>query len=413
MDPLTDDNMGNPPSPHPHLRIRYYPEILPRESYSVYIEAPTSNLPIVSLSKSLRHTFPDLDNVFYINKRKLHLTTKCRRTANNIAADTELNKLYKVYIPAKLVEVTGVAPIPAELNLSDEELLTYAKPFYKKGPQPLTPLKIIEARRFKKKTETGLVSLDLVSFTFEGMILPPYVTYDNIIFPISPKRPTIMQCRRCHKFGHTAQRCRSAPKCVHCGKSKDENHPSPCTDTPRCSNCSQEHEALDRSCPVYLERKKMQISKSNPKVNPFSPFNTHLNIFSQKEYPLLPIPRSARQGKTLETLQHSQPIKRTTTPPFPQLPISTSQSAVCTEESPLPKKATKRKIGKFENPIKLCLDILENNFKTNPINLDEETTKLLPILGEKVTILQTSPKPLTSEDSLPRPGEPSSLQKDI
>lgn len=74
------------------------------------------------------------------------------------------------------------------------------------------------------------------------------------------------------------------------------------------------------------------------------------------------------------------------------------------------KKPTKRKLLKFDNPFKLCLDILESNFITNPDKLDADSSKFMTLLFDRLNRF-----PQTSEDTLkpaPTPSTPAEDQLD-
>lgn len=74
------------------------------------------------------------------------------------------------------------------------------------------------------------------------------VKVDPYLFPVT-------QCSRCWRFGHTLKMCPSERIfCPKCG-GKHEN----CEVTTfKCINCTNNHLALDRSCPAYLKERKIR-----------------------------------------------------------------------------------------------------------------------------------------------------------
>jgi hypothetical protein len=96
-------------------------------------------------------------------------------------------------------------------------------------------------------------------------------------------RPLLMQCLRCHKFGHLPPRC-PLPKdticCAHCGDNHHtQDHTGKCKSTANhaipdlcdcpitCINCGQEgHMARDTACPTHdsFKTPAQTVAKSTP-----------------------------------------------------------------------------------------------------------------------------------------------------
>ena len=63
----------------------------------------------------------------------------------------------------------------------------------------------------------------------------------------------IRRCFNCQRYGHVAGVCRSKKRCSQCGSS-DQQHPNPCTASPRCCNCNGDHPAYSKHCSEYTSR---------------------------------------------------------------------------------------------------------------------------------------------------------------
>ncbi|KAJ8896854.1 hypothetical protein PR048_002200 [Dryococelus australis] len=74
--------------------------------------------------------------------------------------------------------------------------------------------------------------------------------YFKVIYKMSLKVQTVVQCYNCYRFGHTTKLCRSKdPRCPSCAQTHDKTM-CPNQQTPHCYNCSGPHAAIDRAkCP--------------------------------------------------------------------------------------------------------------------------------------------------------------------
>lgn len=61
-------------------------------------------------------------------------------------------------------------------------------------------------------------------------------------------------------MGHVGSKCRAKPRCLYCGQDKhDESEEYSSREGPRkCINCSGEHSAVSRICPLIIQNEKIQ-----------------------------------------------------------------------------------------------------------------------------------------------------------
>ena len=84
--------------------------------------------------------------------------------------------------------------------------------------------------------------------TFATPIPPKKVKVGYHIATVRAQKPR--QCFKCYKFGHGKNSCRNKDVCSKCSSS--EHRHTECTEsTPKCPNCDQAHDALNKKCPVY------------------------------------------------------------------------------------------------------------------------------------------------------------------
>lgn len=105
------------------------------------------------------------------------------------------------------------------------------------------------------------------------------------IFRCEPAKPNDipLQCKRCNSFGHIMKYCKAENEiCARCG----EHHPTMgCqSSTIKCSNCSSNHEATSKQCPIFIERQK-KLKKTIDEYT--TPIQQLPPIASQVDYPHL------------------------------------------------------------------------------------------------------------------------------
>lgn len=70
------------------------------------------------------------------------------------------------------------------------------------------------------------------------------------------KSPTVPQCTRCQRYGHTRNFCKLDPRCVRCtGQHLYSACPKNKTDPPECVNCGENHTANFKGCKYYQDLK--------------------------------------------------------------------------------------------------------------------------------------------------------------
>lgn len=122
-------------------------------------------------------------------------------------------------------------------------------------------VKLVSARRLNKRASdddqstSGWVKSESVRLGFEGSFLPSYVYIDYMRLKVERFIFPVTQCSRCWKFGHARLVCPSkktvCPKCT-------KNHDNCETSSFRCVNCTGNHLALQKICPVYKKERKIR-----------------------------------------------------------------------------------------------------------------------------------------------------------
>lgn len=91
--------------------------------------------------------------------------------------------------------------------------------------------------------------------------------------PPNKRRPDIVQCKRCQRYGHSQKYCTRKFRCVKCGDDHDTRTCiKPKETSAKCALCDGDHPASYKGCIVYREitRRKFPTirEKREPKVQP-------------------------------------------------------------------------------------------------------------------------------------------------
>lgn len=164
-----------------------------------------------------------------------------------------IDKGYNIYIPFNFVTAKGIAR-NVDFDLTEEELLNACKANDK--------TKILGVRRLNRKIlKDETVSYEptgTVLFTFQGVLLPKYISFYHLEYPISTYVAPVTQCYKCLRYGHTRNNCKGKDRCFNCGSSDhvSDNNELSCTTT--CFYCKDNHKSTNKICPEYNRQKNIK-----------------------------------------------------------------------------------------------------------------------------------------------------------
>lgn len=94
---------------------------------------------------------------------------------------------------------------------------------------------------------------------FDGDILPSHVKIGYTRFKVREYEEDPLRCYQCNFYGHSAKNCRQKAKsCINCAENHEIIPGVRCEKPSKCSNCgSRDHNALSRTCPVYIREKEI------------------------------------------------------------------------------------------------------------------------------------------------------------
>lgn len=289
----------------------------------VYVESTTINNlgklhPIAVghiLHKKLK--VKNISQIKSIGKNRIKIQFKNFRDANSLINNSMLNaENLRAFIPKHLLEKKGIIK-GVDTQFDNDYLIENIK--------STTP--ILEIRRMNRKIENNVyVPKQTVIITFEGNIIPNYVTINSVYLPVEEFVGKPIQCYSCLKYGHISKQCRSSEiLCIKCGKIKKGNEHVCGTDDIFCIYCkSSSHISISASCPYKVNQQNIRRLMCQKNLSFFEARNINENLFSsivsknnynvlaldangdKNDFPELPIPRR----RITQANENSQPLPR-------------------------------------------------------------------------------------------------------
>lgn len=227
--------------------------------------------------------------------------------------------------------------------------------------------KLLAISRIKKRN--GEASLTCrVSFACRS--LPSSIQLGTSLFMVSPYRPQVMQCSKCHRIGHLASRCRAEARCPRCEEPAHDAGPAVCPlemKQWRCVNCGGKgHSAKYGQCP---QKKIFQAALELKSSNYMTVAEALAEVKKKQNGP----------SPTQTDSYHPQPVKRSSLHSFRHARISDSEdfpSLSAATDNPtkdlsnlnpqtrVPAVKPNNPDSKPENAILKALAALQTNFET-------------------------------------------------
>lgn len=204
-------------------RIRQYVDDPNRERWVVFIRRVNKKIRVKQVTSDLIKHYPSVIFITEVNRDKLRVVFTNYKEANAVVNDDRFRLEYRVYVPARVVEIDGVVTSDSDLSPNDfkEAVGVFKNP-------NIPPVKIIDCQQLKKVIKNGSNSQYVPSgsfrITFEGSALPHYVTMNKILrLRVRLYVPKVMSCTNCKQLGHTKSFCSNKAKCLKCEGQHEED----------------------------------------------------------------------------------------------------------------------------------------------------------------------------------------------
>lgn len=288
--------------------------------------------------------------------------------AANSLTDNENLKTYglKAYIPGSYLFVTGVIR-RVDLEVDLEDLQEELKKKY--AVHKIERMTRIDPES-RKRTQTNSVRI-----VFRANKIPDYVVIYYTKIHISPFVGRVKQCKKCFRFGHYQDQCKTKEQ--KCGKAESHDDGMCLV---KCVNCGRSHASMDQECLEFKRQKNIKYLMAKNNVGYYEamelyPTYTNKNQFglleNLQDFPELPARNS--YSNVAKNSPRSRVVYRETKRPRLNPPAKESTLPVGTVEDHLGGKPFH-----FENPHKTSE--LERTVKMlsqsqNKINNSNNTVK--------------------------------------
>lgn len=194
------------------------------------------------MGQELKTICGDLHNVEYQRSGNILITTS---TLDQVVKLLEVTCLMESKIPIKISVAWGKQLTYGTLYAPEfqhdtlEYLLTILKPH-----------SVVGIRKLFSDPKKNHVPLYVL--TFLAKACPDKVKVGYSIYSIDKYYPNPLRCGKCCRWGHTATVCKDSLICSFCSAKGHSRDNCPST-IPRCTNCKGAHDALTKTCPIYLQ----------------------------------------------------------------------------------------------------------------------------------------------------------------
>ena len=173
------------------------------------------------------------DGVKQIGRNRVSVEFTSADSANRFVKHTAFNKSNNLFIPSFNVTRMGVVRnVPSDW--SDEEVM-------KNIEVPEGCGKVLKLRRMNIKRQidgqTQYVPSETMVITFDGQVRPQRIFMAYSSLPVTKYEFPTIQCFKCCRFGHVADKCRSSERCFRCGAGHQGKNCPLTVDKARCISC--------------------------------------------------------------------------------------------------------------------------------------------------------------------------------
>lgn len=177
--------------------------------------------------------------------KKLEIETKTQEESNIFKQWTKIGNIEVTRLEARSSALWGRIE-DVHTQLSEENVLELLKnQGVIKARRVLYTVFRTDANERKIPERRPSHKVDLL---FEHTIVP-VVTLVGSPHSVMLKAPNPLQCLRCLRYNHKAEKCTEDVVCLNCSKSGHKS--KECTNEVRCVNCHLNHHAMSPLCPVY------------------------------------------------------------------------------------------------------------------------------------------------------------------
>ncbi|CAB3240017.1 unnamed protein product [Arctia plantaginis] len=202
-----------------------------------------------------KNNIKGIERIKYVHQNKILITFECATDADDFIGCKEFTELGWRSQKTSEVGISYGIIKNVELDLSEADILKCLSSDYD----------IVSVKRLNKRnniepsstsaTNHNWIESETIRLGFRTSSLPGYVYIEQMRVKVEPYIFPVTQCSRCWKFGHAWRMCPSkkvvCPKCT-------KGHENCDTTSYKCVNCTGNHMALQKSCPLFKKERRIR-----------------------------------------------------------------------------------------------------------------------------------------------------------
>lgn len=245
-------------------------QMRPINTKSFWSDSNITECPKYILIKHVEGKRMDEINIFKL-KNAIYAISKQIKTANftrdgNMIVLVKNELIAKAFLKTKkLIDDLGAVDITFHPSLNYNKGLVYAPCISNLTEDEivdgLKEYKVVKCEKIKKMINGCVTNTPLHILHFDLYHVPKYIPIGFEKFEIREYIPNPLQCKKCFRFGHTKNKCRSNDS--HCCVCNLPEHQDTCKSV-NCINCKGKHPSSLIECPVYKKKQTViQIKVEN------------------------------------------------------------------------------------------------------------------------------------------------------
>lgn len=190
-----------------------------------------------------------------IGRNKIMVVFNSYAKANSIVEHiNNENGMYVAYIPKHVVCISGVITgIPCDITT--DEIFADLQ----------CEVPIVEVYRLNRYVNGIKEPSNRVSVTFRASRLPEKVRLFCCLSRIQPFVQKVVFCKKCLRYNHKSENCKSFRRCQTCGDRHDDENYENCQQRIKCLHCKKTHATGSVDCPERLRQEQIKsiMAKKN------------------------------------------------------------------------------------------------------------------------------------------------------
>lgn len=230
-----------------------------------------------------------IEEMKYLGRKKIIVFFSSWLQANLLVGEQMLQERgYHAYVPRHLVCIKGVVSgVDPEIDIED----------IKQEIESSMP--VVDSYRMNRwvREKSRKEPSNRICITFRAKNLPEKIKIFGITAKVQPFVRRTEMCRKCHRYGHKEDNCKSKKRCERCSQVHDEDS-NQCRNDVKCLHCrSNNHRSTDPECPArereagikrMMAKQNLTYVEARELLPPILSSNQYELLTNADEYPTVP-----------------------------------------------------------------------------------------------------------------------------